>query len=145
MDWATVGATLLTVLTGVGIALGTERYREWRTRLQQREERQRAAAKELQDILASMRTRHFRLMTEGIPTSDQQQRKQLRGEFISEFYRIHALGSRLDSPSLNQALIDLQRRALAVVGAQGRGNEEAKEQWSEAAAAVNEELGKLLR
>ncbi len=154
------GATLFTLLVGVAITLGVDRYREWRTdlreskerqreELRERESRQRETAKELQMALIDLRAQTILmddfddLYPDGAGPA--QIEKHMDAYWRAHF-RVTSLASRIDSEQLRNSVEDLHGRAIEMHNAKDADEQKVTHmRWSRAATAVDDELGKMLR
>ena len=154
-------ATLITLLVGAAISLAStvfvdfvrdrrteRREREERQRMEQREreERQRAVAEELQTMLASVRALLYTYDDKLTDTKDPQKALHVTEELTSAIFRTLALGSRLDSAPLQNALTEMRSLLPRVPATLGTEEYEATyERWGKAAIKVNAQLVTLLR
>lgn len=156
MDGTTVVTTLLTVVTGVAIALVVDRYREWRTEqreererqrteLRESKERQRATLDELQDALNRVNGQvvlHLELPTTALHSTPF---AQFLSSVSQDFARIDSLATRVESEPLRASVTALEERYGAVVRAYGTDESKAAaDRFGAAAATTNQEIGKLL-
>jgi len=124
---------------------GAELFREWRAGRQQRSERQRTTALELQEALTTLVSHHF--VFTHVPSSelDSTPDAQFLLRNAEVFARIDALASRIESASLLNALSELRSSRSAMIYAFGSdGYEAAKARWYKAAETLTKELGKVL-